>query len=84
MTTTATLTVDAILDSVGQLSDAGKRQVAINLLQQFDSAAVLDILRQLKPCEPDYQDPGPITNEELIASAEVAFLAYDREEAASA
>lgn len=84
MTTTATLTIDTVLDSVGQLSDAGKRQVAINLLQQFDSAAILEIIRQLKPFELDYQDPGSITDEESIASAEEAFLAYDREEAANA
>ena len=42
---------------------------------------LITALRQLAPSEPAYQDPGPIADEELIVSAEKAFLAYDREEA---
>lgn len=30
---------------------------------------------------PDYEDPGPITDEEIILSAEESFLRMDREEA---
>jgi mRNA interferase MazF len=30
----------------------------------------------------DYEDPGPITDEELLLGAEARFLEYDREEAA--
>lgn len=79
MTTTATLTVDDVLDSIDRLDADGKRQLAIQFLRRFDSDAVLEILGRLS--EPDYEDPGPITDDEMsYASAQLALM-LDEEEA---
>lgn len=82
-----TITTEDILASVAQLPDATKREIAIKLLQQFTSQTILELLRRIEPADaegPDYEDPGPLTDEESIYAAEQAFLEYDRQEAANA
>ncbi|MGH9845028.1 MAG: hypothetical protein ACREEM_40450 [Blastocatellia bacterium] len=70
---------------ISTLPETAKRELAVWLLGHFDSNAILELLREVRPAnEPiyDYEDPGPITDEELLRCAEARFLEYDREEAA--
>lgn len=70
---------------ISALPEPAKRELAVWLLGHFDSNAILELLREVRPAsEPvyDYEDPGPITDEELLHCAEERFLEYDREEAA--
>lgn len=79
---TTTVTTEDILASVAQLPDAAKRKVAIGLLQQFNSQAILELLRQIKPAdtkEPDYELPEPVTDEEKEAYAFAKALGLNLE-----
>lgn len=70
---------------IAALPLADKRELTVWLLNQFDSNAILDLLREVQPAsEPvyDYEDPGPLTDEASLVCAEECFLLYDREEAA--
>ncbi len=72
-------------EMISALPVTAKRELTVWLLGQFDSSAILELLREVQPAsEPvyDYEDPGPITDEEILLSAEACFLEYDREEAA--
>lgn len=72
-------------EMISALPLADKRELAVWLLNQFDSNTILELLREVQPAsEPvyDYEDPGPLTDEEILLSAEACFLEYDREEAA--
>jgi hypothetical protein len=85
MTTTTVLTVESVLDSVNQLPEPGQREIAVNLLKRFNSKTILALLREVEPLdEPayDYEDPGPITDEETNFIAAQGFLRKDEEEAA--
>ena len=67
------------------LPETAKRELAIRLLNEFDSAAILELLREVRPTsEPvyDYEDPGPLTDEEIAFCAAQAALRMDQEEAA--
>jgi hypothetical protein len=70
--TTATLTIESLLDSVSHLSSVGKRRLAVELLKTFDSRAILEILRQITPADSNesaWQLPEPVTDEEKEAYA---------------
>jgi hypothetical protein len=72
-------------EMISALPQATKRELAVWLLSQFDSNSILELLRQVKPAnEPvyDYEDPGPITDEEIAFCAAQAALRMDQEEAA--
>ncbi len=79
MTVTTTASPQEI---VLALPETAKRAFAIRLLSQFDSDAILALLREVRPAEPgsDYEDPGPLTEEELLQCAEARFLEYDQAE----
>jgi hypothetical protein len=70
---------------ISALPLTAKRELAVWLLNHFDSDAILGLLREVQPAsEPiyDYEDPGPLTDEASLQCAEECFLHYDREEAA--
>ena len=70
---------------ISALPLADKRELTVWLLNQFDSNAILELLREVQPAsEPvyDYEDPGPLTDEAVLMAAEERFLEYDRWEAA--
>lgn len=72
-------------EMISALPQATKRELTVWLLNQFDSNAILELLREVQPAsEPvyDYEDPGPLTDEASLACAEECFLLYDREEEA--
>ena len=72
-------------EMISTLPAPAKRELAVWLLNQFDGNAIFELLREVNPTsEPvyDYEDPGPLTDEEITLSAEACFLEYDREEAA--
>ena len=72
-------------EKISGLPKTKKRELAIWLLNQFDSNAILELLRDVSPAsEPvyDYEAPGPLTDEAALTAAEECFLTYDREEAA--
>lgn len=72
-------------EMISALPVTTKRELAVWLLNQFDSNAILELLREIQPAnEPvyDYEDPGPLTDEAVLMAAEERFLEYDREEAA--
>lgn len=82
MTATTTTSPQEVISA---LPETAKRELAVWLLGQFDSNAILELLREVRPASKqvyDYEDPGPITDEELLRCAEARFLEYDREEAA--
>ena len=69
------------------LPETAKRELAVWLLSHFDSNTILELLREVRPAnEPvyDYEDSGPINDEELLLTAEARFLEYDQEETAIA
>jgi hypothetical protein len=71
---------------IAALPLADKRELAVWLLNQFDSNSILELLREVQPAsEPvyDYEDPGPLTDEESLVCAQECFLMYDREEEAA-
>lgn len=82
MSTTVTKAPEEIISA---LPETAKRELAVWLLGHFDSDTILELLREVRPAEQvyDYEDPGPITDEELLRCAEARFLEYDREEAAN-
>jgi hypothetical protein len=70
---------------ISALPETAKRELAVWLLSHFDGNAILELLREVRPAsEPvyDYEDPGPITNEEIEACALQAASRMDQEEAA--
>jgi hypothetical protein len=74
-------------EMISALPLADKRELTVWLLSQFDSNAILDLLREVQPAsvpvyDYDYEDPGPLADEASLACAEECFLLYDREEAA--
>lgn len=72
-------------EMISALPETAKRELAVWLLSHFDGNAILELLQEVQPAsEPiyDYEDPGPLTDEDLLRSAEERFLEYDREEAA--
>lgn len=82
MSTTTTATPQEVISA---LPETAKRELAVWLLSQFDGNSILELLKDVQPAaEPvyNYEDPGPITDEELLHCAEARFLEYDREEAA--
>ncbi len=64
------------------LPEKAKRELAIWLLGQFDSRVILELLREVQPAERiyDYEDPGPITDEEIAFCAAQSALRLDQEE----
>lgn len=82
MTATTTASPQEI---IAALPEAAKRELTVWLLSHFDSRTILDLLREVRPAnEPvyDYEDPGPITDEEIAFCAAQAALRMDEEEAA--
>lgn len=78
-------TIASPQEVISALPETAKRELAVWLLGHFDSNAILELLREVHPASEqvyDYEDPGPITDEELLHCAEARFLEYDREEAA--
>lgn len=78
-------TVASQQEMISALPVSTKRELAIWLLNQFDSNAILELLREVQPAsEPvyDYEDPGPITDEEIEYCALQSFLRMDEGEAA--
>jgi len=78
-------TVASPQEMISALPVSTKRELAVWLLNQFDSNSIFELLREVQPAsEPvyDYEDPGPLTDEASLACAEESFLQYDREEAA--
>ncbi len=72
-------------EMISALPVTAKRELTVWLLGQFDSSAILELLREVQPAsEPvyDYEDPGPITDEEIEYCALQSFLRMDEEEAA--
>jgi hypothetical protein len=72
-------------EMISALPQTAKRELAVWLLGQFDSNSILELLREVQPAsEPvyDYEDPGPITDEEIEYCALQSFLRMDEEEAA--
>jgi len=81
----STTTVASPQEMISALPLAGKRELAVWLLNQFDSNAILELLREVQPAsEPvyDYEDPGPLTDEMIDDCALQSFLRMDEEEAA--
>lgn len=79
------ITATSPQEMISALPLADKRELAVWLLNQFDSNAILELLREVQPAsEPvyDYEDPGPITDEEIEYCALQSFLRMDEEEAA--
>ncbi|MDX2043411.1 MAG: hypothetical protein SF097_19500 [Acidobacteriota bacterium] len=79
------ITVALAQEKISALPKAKKRELAIWLLNQFDSNTILELLREVQPAnEPvyDYEDPGPLTDEEIEHCALQSFLRMDEEEAA--
>lgn len=78
-------TIASPQEVISALPETAKRELAVWLLSHFDGNAILELLREVHPANEqvyDYEDPGPITDEELLHCAEARFLEYDREEAA--
>jgi hypothetical protein len=68
------------------LPETAKRELAVWLLGHFDSDTILELLREVRPVSAhvyDYEDPGPITDEEIAFCATQAMLRIDQEEAAA-
>lgn len=69
---------------ISALPETTKRELAVWLLSHFDSDAILELLREVRPASAqvyDYEDPGPITDEEIAFCAAQAALRMDQEEA---
>ena len=82
----STIAVASPQEMIAALPATRKRELAVWLLSQFDGNAIFELLREVQPAsEPvyDYEDPGPLTDEESLACAQECFLMYDREEAAA-
>ena len=72
-------------EMIATLPATAKRELAVWLLNQFDGNAIFELLREVQPAsEPvyDYEDPGPITDEEIAFCAAQSALRMDEEEAA--
>lgn len=81
----STIAVASPQEMISALPVTRKRELAVWLLNQFDSNSILELLREVQPVnEPvyDYEDPGPLTDDASLQCAEECFLQYDREEAA--
>lgn len=79
------ITATSPQEMISALPITTKRELAVWLLNQFDSNSILELLREVQPAsEPvyDYEDPGPITDEEIEYCALQSFLRMDEEEAA--
>lgn len=79
------ITATSPQELISALPESAKRELAVWLLSHFDGNAIFELLREVQPAnEPvyDYEDPGPLTDEEILLIAEARFLEYDREEAA--
>jgi hypothetical protein len=77
-------TIASSHELIAALPETAKRELAVWLLGQFDSNVILELLRDVRPASQptyDYEDPGPLTDEELLQCAEARFLEYDQEEA---
>jgi hypothetical protein len=82
MTATTTASPQEVISA---LPDAAKRDLAVWLLGHFDGNVILELLREVRPASAqvyDYEDPGPITDEEIAFCAAQAALRMDQEEAA--
>jgi hypothetical protein len=82
MNATTTVSPQEIISA---LPETAKRELAVWLLSHFDSDAILELLREVRPASAqvyDYEDPGPITDEEMAFCAAQAMLRIDQEEAA--
>jgi hypothetical protein len=82
MTATTTASPQEIISA---LPERAKRELAVWLLGHFDSNVILELLREVRPASDpvyDYEDPGPITDEEIAFCAAQAALRMDQEEAA--
>ncbi len=78
-------TIASPQEVISALPETAKRELAVWLLSQFDGNSILELLREVHPAnEPvyDYEDPGPITDEEIAFCAAQAALRMDQEEAA--
>jgi hypothetical protein len=77
-------TTTSLEEAISTLPEAAKRELAVWLLGHFDSDTILELLREVRPAEQvyDYEDPGPITDEEIAFCALQAALRMDQEEAA--
>ena len=78
-------TIASPQEVIAALPETAKRELVVWLLSHFDSQTILELLREVRPAsEPayDYEDPGPITDEEVLRCAEARFLEYDQAEAA--
>lgn len=72
-------------EMISALPTPAKRELAVWLLNQFDSNAIFEMLREVKPASEqvyDYDDPGPLTEEEIAYCAAQSALRIDEEEAA--
>ena len=81
----STTTTTAPQELIATLPETAKRELAVWLLGQFDSDTILELLREVQPASApvyDYEDPGPITDEEIAFCAVQAALRLDQEEAA--
>lgn len=81
----STVAVASPQEIISALPATRKRELAVWLLSQFDGNAIFELLREVQPVnEPvyDYEDPGPITDEEIDHCALQSFLRMDEEEAA--
>lgn len=70
---------------ISAMPETAKRELAVWLLSQFDGNAILELLREVHPVSEqvyDYEDPGPITDEEIAYCAGQSALRMDQEEAA--
>lgn len=80
-----TTTAASPQEIISALPTPAKRELAVWLLNQFDGNAIFEMLREVKPAsEPvyDYEDPGPLTDEEIAFCAAQAASRMDEEEAA--
>ncbi len=79
------ITTTSPQEIISALPQKAKRELAVWLLGQFDGSAILELLREVRPADKpvyDYEDPGPITDEEIAFCAAQSALRMDQEEAA--
>ncbi len=78
------ITATSPQELISALPESAKRELAVWLLSHFDGNAIFELLREVQPAsEPvyDYEDPGPLTDEEIAFCAAQTALRLDQEEA---